>query len=79
MFLTMETTVTELLREFPRVRRAALSGETVLIKSREGNLRLSLDTPAPGSLVGCLRGLLTGTDDDIDGPTSDAGSWDSDL
>ena len=79
MFLIMETTVTELLREFPRVRRAVLSGETVLIKSREGNLRLSLDTPATGSLVGCMRGLLTGTDDDIDGPTSDAGSWDSDL
>ncbi len=79
MFLEMETTVTELLREFPRVRRAALSGETVLIKSREGNLRLTLDTPTSGSLVGCMRGLLAGTDDDIDGPTSNAGSWDSNL
>ncbi len=75
----METTVTELLREFPRVRRAALSGETVLIKCREGNLRLTLDAPTSGSLVGCMRGLLTGTDDDIDEPTSNAGSWDSDL
>jgi len=79
MCLFMETTVTELLREFPRVRRAALSGETVIIKSREGNLRLSLDTPATGSLIGCMRGLLAGADDDIDEPTSDAGSWDSDL
>ena len=79
MFSIVETTVTELLREFPRVRRAALSGETVIIKSREGNLRLSLDTPATGSLVGCMRGLLAGTDDDIDGPTSDAENWDSDL
>jgi len=79
MYLFMETTVTELLREFPRVRRAALSGETVIIKSREGNLRLSLDAPATGSLIGCMRGLLAGADDDIDGPTSDAGSWDSNL
>jgi hypothetical protein len=75
----METTVTELLREFPRVRRAALSGETVIIKSREGNLRLSLDTPATGSLIGCMKGLLVGADDDIDGPTSDEGGWDSNL
>ncbi len=79
MCLLMETTVTELLREFPRVRRAALSGETVIIKSREGNLRLSLDAPATGSLIGCMRGLLARADDDIDGPTSDAGNWDSDL
>lgn len=79
MYSLMETTVTELLREFPRVRRAALAGETVIIKSREGNLRLSLDAPATGSLIGCMRGLLAGADDDIDGPTSDAGSWDSDL
>lgn len=79
MCLFMETTVTELLREFPRVRRAALSGETVIIKSREGNLRLSLDAPATGSLIGCMRGLLAGADDDIDEPTSEAGSWDSDL
>lgn len=79
MLLVMETTVTELLREFPRVRRAALSGETVIIKSREGNLRLSLDAPVTGSQIGCLKGLLAGTDDDIDQPTSDAGSWDSVL
>jgi hypothetical protein len=59
--------------------RVALAGETVIMKSREGNLRLSLDAPATGSLIGCMRGLLAGTDDDIDGPTSDAGSWDSDL
>ena len=75
----METTVTELLREFPRVRRAALAGETVIIKSREGDLRLSLEAPATGSMIGCMKGLLLGTDDDIDHPTTDAGNWDSKL
>lgn len=33
----MKTTVSTLLREFPKVRRAALSGETVIIKTREGD------------------------------------------
>jgi hypothetical protein len=75
----MESTVTELLREFPRVRRAVFAGETVIIKSREGNMRLTLDTPGPGSLIGCMKGLLTATDDDIDRPTSDNRSWDSHL
>jgi len=75
----MEATVTELLREFPRVRRAVLSGQTVIIKSREGNMRLSLDTPPAGALVGCLKGLLIGSDDHIDRPTTDSRSWDSDL
>lgn len=75
----MESTVTELLREFPRVRRAVFAGETVIIKSREGNMRLTLDTPAPGSLIGCMRGLLTATQDDIDRPTSDNRSWESHL
>lgn len=75
----MESTVTELLREFPRVRRAVFAGETVIIKSREGNMRLTLDTLGPGSLIGCMKGLLTTTDDDIDRPTSDNRSWDSHL
>ena len=75
----MESTVTELLREFPRVRRAVFAGETVIIKSREGNMRLTLDTPEPASLIGCMKGLLTATDDDIDRPTSDNLSWDSHL
>ena len=73
----MQSTVTELLRDFPRVRRAVLSGEDVIIKSREGNFRLTLDTPTAASLVGCLKGLVARSDDDIDGPTSDSQSWES--
>jgi len=75
----MESTVTELLRDFPRVKRAVLAGEAVIIKSREGNLRLTLDIPVAKRLVGCLKGLVARTDDDIDGPTSDAVNWESRL
>jgi hypothetical protein len=75
----METTVTELLREFPRVKRAALAGETVIIRAREGNLRLTLDTPTIGALTGCLKGQLVRTDDGIDGPTTEPGTWASEL
>jgi len=79
IFFLMESTVTELLRDFPRVKRAVLAGEAVIIKSREGNLRLTLDTPVAERLVGCLKGLVARTDDDIDGPTSDALGWESRL
>jgi hypothetical protein len=71
----MEATVTELLREFPRIRRAAFSGETVIIKSREGNLRLTLDTPAGAGLMGCMQGLLIHSDDSIDRPTTEEAEW----
>jgi hypothetical protein len=75
----MESTVTELLREFLRVRRAVFAGEKVIIKSREGNMRLTLDEPSLGSLIGCMKGLLTSTEDDIDLPTSDSKSWEPQL
>ena len=75
----METTVTELLREFPRIRRAVISGETVIIKSRDGDMRLTMDIPAETPLVGCLKGQMTQSDDDLDRPTSDTGHWDSHL
>ena len=61
----MHSTVTELLRDFPRVKRAVLAGEAVIIKSREGNFRLTLDTPVAERLVGGLRGLVARTDDDM--------------
>ncbi len=75
----METNVTTLLRDFPRVRRAALAGETVIIKSRDGNFRFSLDKPTPGLLVGCLRGSLLVSDDDLDLPTTSVDDWNSIL
>ena len=75
----MHSTVTELLRDFPRVKRAVLAGEAVIIKSREGNFRLTLDTPVAEKLVGCLKGFVARVDDDIDGPTSSELNWESRL
>ena len=67
----MESSVTELLREFPRVKRAVLAGETVIIKSREGNFRLTMDSPATGGLLGCMNGLTLRSDNTIDHPTTE--------
>jgi len=71
----MKTTVSTLLREFPKVRRVALSGEAVIIKTREGNLRLSKDESSKLPVVGCLRGQLLESDDRIDAPTSSDTDW----
>lgn len=71
----MEATVTELLREFPRLRRAALAGEKVIIRSREGDLQLTREAGQPVSLVGAMRGQLIRSEDDIDGPTTKEGDW----
>jgi hypothetical protein len=74
----MDTTVTELLREFPKVRRAVLSGETVIIRSREGNMRLTLDRGEDQPLVGGLRGLVQ-TREDLTAPTAAATEWSPSL
>ena len=71
----METTVSTLLREFPKVRRVALSGETVIIKTREGDLRLSKDESSKLPVLGRLRGRLLESDDEIDTPTSSNADW----
>lgn len=75
----MEATVTELLREFPRLRRAALAGEKVVIRSREGDLQLTRETTKPASLVGVLRGQLLSSADDIDRPTTKENDWAASL
>jgi hypothetical protein len=53
----MVTTVTELLRSFPKVRRAAMRGERVVIKTRSGNLVLSLEEKPQSPLWGGLKHL----------------------
>lgn len=75
----MDATVTELLREFPRLRRAALAGERIVIKSKDGDLVLMRDTARPASLVGAMPGLLTHAADDMDRPTSRANDWSAAL
>ena len=51
----MQTNVSGLLREFPRIKRAALAGDRVVIKTREGNLVLTAQKPAGESLFGALE------------------------
>lgn len=75
----MEATVTELLREFPRLRRAALAGEKIIIKSREGDLQLMSGAGQPSSLVGAMRGQLVHSADDIDQPTTKGADWPASL
>ncbi len=70
--------MTQLLREFPKVKRAVLSGETVIIQSREGNMRLTLDLQEPQALVGGLRGLVRAQGDLIS-PTSEPMDWNPSL
>ncbi len=71
----MRTNVSTLLREFPRVRRAALAGEEVVIETREGNLRLTADKPEGTRILGVLRGRVT-TVADLTLPTSGDVEWD---
>ena len=71
----MEATVTDLLREFPRLRRAALAGEPVIIRSREGDLMLTRSINQPASLVGPMQGLLSHLDDGIDQPATTEDEW----
>lgn len=75
----MKTNVSGLLRDFPKVRRAALSGERVVIETREGNLLLVAENPPSRELHGCLRNEVISSDDDIDGPTLPTSEWDASL
>lgn len=75
----METNVSTLLREFPKVRRAALSGEDVIVHTREGDLRITADKPKGGSILGCMRNSFGHVADDIVGPTSTDDVWNPSL
>lgn len=49
----MRTNVSELLRNFPKIRRAALAGERVVVSTRDGNLVITAEPAAP-KLFGAL-------------------------
>jgi len=49
------TTVTTLLREFPKIRRAAMAGERIIIRTRQGNLVLTAEKPTGSGILGCLK------------------------
>ena len=70
----MQTNVSELLRNFPKIRRAALAGERVVIRTREGNLVLTAEKPAGSSLFGSLASTI----DSADMTEADSGADQSD-
>lgn len=75
----METNVSTLLREFPKVRRAVLSGEDVIVHTREGDLRITAEKPKSESLLGCMEGSILYSDDDLDKPTTTEDEWNPSL
>lgn len=71
----MKTNVSTLLREFPKVRRAAMAGEEVIIVTREGNLRLTAEPRSGESILGSRKGLIRFADDRLDEPTLAESEW----
>jgi hypothetical protein len=75
----MQTNVSTLLREFPKVRKRALAGETVVIHTREGNLLLMAEHSPHQNLWGCLKGKLKDLDHDLSSPTLLDEEWKASL
>jgi hypothetical protein len=75
----MKTNVSGLLRDFPRIRRAALAGEEVLVETREGNLLIVAENPPTQQLYGCMRDEIVASDDTIDEPTLPTTEWNASL
>ena len=71
----MRTNVSTLLREFPKVRRAALAGETVIIETREGNLVLRAEAAEETPPYGSMSDRIIRSDDDLDRPTLAEDEW----
>ena len=74
----VKTNVSTLLREFPKIRRAAMAGETVIVQTREGNLRITADRSEETTLLGSLRGKVKLLDD-LSTPTSTMEEWKASL
>ena len=75
----MRTNVSTLLREFPRVRRAALAGEEVIIETREGNLVLTAQVAENVPLYGSMKDQVVSSSDDLDSPTMPDSEWEPKL
>ncbi len=75
----MKTNVSTLLREFPRIRRAALRGEEVVVVTREGNLRITAEQPSGASILGSMKEIITACDDSIVEPTTSDSDWKASL
>ena len=75
----MKTNVSGLLRDFPKIRRAALAGEEVLVETREGNLLIVAERPPATSLYGSMKDDIASSADDLDAPTLPTTEWDASL
>ncbi len=75
----MSTNVTTLLRNFPKIRKEALSGKTVIIKTRQGNLRITADKKSGQSLLGSMKGRILKLDGSIVSPTTQTEDWKASL
>lgn len=75
----MKTNVSTLLREFPKVRQAALAGEEVIIVTREGNLLLTAEPVSGEAILGSRKGLIHFADDRLDEPTLSESEWNPSL
>ena len=75
----MKTNVSTLLREFPKVRQAAMAGEEVIIVTCEGNLRLTAEPRSGESILGSRKGLIRFADDRLDEPTLSESEWNPSL
>jgi hypothetical protein len=75
----MRTNVSELLRNFPKVRRAALAGERVIIQTREGNLVLTAERPAASTLFGSMAGAIDSGSLTPEQSGADEADWDPSL
>ncbi len=73
----IKTNVSTLLREFPRVRRAALSGERVVIETQEGNLVLTAEAAENKPHYASMKTRIVSTADDLDAQTLPDDGWDS--
>jgi hypothetical protein len=52
-----------------------LSGEEVIIHTREGGLRLSIYKPQGASVLGRCREQILRADDNLDEPSTRAADW----
>ncbi len=75
----MQTNVSSLLREFPRIKRAALAGDRVIIRTREGNLVLTAQKPAGDSLFGALRENIRSKDLKPEDSGASPSDWTAEL
>lgn len=75
----MQATVSTLLRAFSKIHQAAMRGEEVIIKSREGDLRITAVSPQQKKIIGSLKGKLTCSDELLDKPTLCENEWFSKL